>query len=52
MPADPIDCCVRIVDENGCVRTLIVDDLVRLPDNENGSQVYEMRAHEIRRRSE
>lgn len=50
-PTDPIDCCVRIVDKNGCVKTLVIDELIRLPDDAHGSQIYMMRAHEIQGRS-
>jgi len=47
----PTDRIVRIVDETGSVKTLVMDELIRLPDDEHGNQIYMMRAHEIQGRS-
>ena len=47
----PTDRIVRIIDKNGCVKTLVIDELIRLPDDAHGNQIYMMRAHEIQGRS-
>ena len=38
---------ITIIDEDGWLRELVIDDIVQLEDDENGSAVYEMKCRQI-----